>query len=81
MRAPIAYCHCCANYMRDVCALCADEGRYRYLEPEPPPVWKRPFAPLPSASWSTSLPLSVWRCSNLAGHYAQVPECAEMPRR
>ena len=35
-------CLWCANRTADVCSSCSDEGRYRYLVPEPLPSWETP---------------------------------------
>jgi len=64
-------CRWCAAAIRDVCARCAAEGRYRYLEPEPPPVWKRPFA-LPPFRELVDLPAAErLALLYLAAYYAQ----------
>ena len=36
-------CVWCGNRMQEVCMVrCQEEGRYRYLEPEPLPGWEQP---------------------------------------
>jgi hypothetical protein len=65
-------CRWCANRTRDVCfERCQAEGRYRYLEPEPEPVWRAPFA-LPPFRELVDLPAAErLALLYLAAHYAQ----------
>ena len=64
-------CRWCAAALRDVCVRCSAEGSYRYLEPEPLPVWKHPFA-LPPFRELVDLPAAErLALIYLAAYYAQ----------